>query len=409
MERGARSEKPAIIALGPHPWEEDMWMNRQHLLSRLGARGWPVVYSSGALDLWNRRGEAWAAAGWSARYAPRDNVILYYPGRGLPRYRKCNPYDKWVLRRFVRSMRATTGAVGTAGAIIASFHPSFWPYVAAVPECVVWFHAFDDFPRTPGWTPDDAAMLTNLTQRADLVTCSSELIRESICNRFYQRCFTVENGADVAAFAPTQYGLVEPADLAEIPRPRVLYSGMLNRKVGFGTVACVAASRPRLHWVLVGENREAEILADATLSPHYRACRSLPNVHFLGGKRREQIPDYVHFCDVLAMCYRMDGEGWWKSIFPLKLHEYMASGKPVVSSRLHALVKFEPLLPLCANDEEWIRAIDRALAGTFSSRESVAIRRRVAEANSWDRKVDELEGHLEGLASRSLTDRRSRT
>jgi hypothetical protein len=46
--------KLPIVAFAPHPWKESEWMNRQQLLSRMGKRGWPVIYSQGAMDIWQR-------------------------------------------------------------------------------------------------------------------------------------------------------------------------------------------------------------------------------------------------------------------------------------------------------------------------------------------------------------------
>jgi len=385
-----------ILALSHHPWGEDAWMNRQHLLSRLARRGWPVAYSTGALDLWQRRTSDWQSSRLLPRSHTRDRVLILEPGKLTPRYQRFSSYDRWVLRRHMRRMLSRLRAHSPHSAIIACFHPMFWPYIDVFSGSRVWFHAFDDYRGTAGWAPHDEIMLRLLTERADLITCSSTIIHESICGDS-PKCFTLENGADVRAFTARAFPPPVPDDLADIPQPRVLYTGALNRKVDFKTIADVASSRPGLHWVLLGEMYDAAVLGDPTLAPHYTRCRSLPNVHFMGPRPHGSVCRYVHHCDVLAMCYRVAGDGWWRSGFPLKLHEYLASGKPVVSSPLLVLRPFSHLFLLCEGRDAWTSAIERCLRGEFSSPSQIAERLAVAQANSWDAKVDDLERRLLGL------------
>ncbi|HEX2115732.1 MAG TPA: glycosyltransferase, partial [Alphaproteobacteria bacterium] len=179
--------------------------------------------------------------------------------------------------------------------------------------------------------------------------------------------------------------------------PRIGYVGRINRKVDFATIAAVARAKPDWHWVLVGPVQTTGMGApdqDPQIAESYRASRQLSNVHFLGSKTHTDLPAYVGHMDVNTLCYRPD-EGWWRFGSPLKLHEYLATGRPVVGTGLPDLMAFAGVIAVARSTEEWQRALEGALADR--SPQAVDVRRDVASANSWDKRVDELEQHLRAM------------
>jgi hypothetical protein len=92
------------------------------------------------------------------------------------------------------------------------------------------------------------------------------------------------------------------------------------------------------------------------------------------------------------MCYRIDGNGWWLRGSPLKLHEQLAAGRPVVGAALDAVRPFAHVLDVVRTHEEWMAAIERALSSGGVG--TPARRRAVALQNSWDRRIDVLERWL---------------
>ncbi len=102
---------------------------------------------------------------------------------------------------------------------------------------------------------------------------------------------------------------------------------------------------------------------------------------------------------VNTICYRGD-EGWWTSAMPLKLHEYLATGNPVVSIDLPDLREHDDVVALVNGVDGWRRAIKTALSDR--SPNAAARRRDVALANSWEDRVDRLEQLLETMRSGRL-------
>ena len=96
------------------------------------------------------------------------------------------------------------------------------------------------------------------------------------------------------------------------------------------------------------------------------------------------------------MCYRSVSGGWWTAIYPLKLHEYLASGKPVVGTNLDVLQEFQSVVAIAETAEDWLRALSAAVdaGGTGTKHE----RQNVALQNSWDSRVEVLVGWLEDFA-----------
>ncbi len=270
------------------------------------------------------------------------------------------------------------------------FDPQFVPYIRHLEPCDVVYHAYDDFSGQPGWTDEKASLQRQLLERADMVSASSEAIARSLN---FPHVRVLQNGADVEAFLGAT-NQPEPADLTDIPHPRIGYVGTLNRKVDFPMIAQIAGERPDWHWVLVGRIERQELENDPELSEAFHACRTKTNVHLLGQKHRSEIPAYVGNMDINTMCYRHGGTGWWNAVSPLKLHEYFSSGQPVISAPVPAVMTFSELLEVAESPQDWIDHLTQLLKEPDSR---TAARVNVALKNSWNNRVDVYEKWLEEM------------
>lgn len=384
--------RPACYAFSTNAWQGP-WMNRQQLLSRLGHRGWPVIYSTGVPSVWERNSTSWRMAPLFGRQYESDGVRVDIAGRFLPVWPSRPRYNDWVVARYCAALKRRGRVPRGREGIAYLFLPEFLSYAHSLGCRYLVYHAVDDYAQTSGWTREMERLQEAAVARADLVLATTEdtLSRLPAGGSAPRR--VLHNGADVAAFASGP-GLPCPEDLARIPHPRICYVGVLNLKVDFNVIAAIARARPAWQWVMVGPTIRGlgHPSSDPKLAEGYEICCRLSNVHFLGTKTVGELPAYVGHADVNVMCYRHQEAGWWNAGYPLKLHEYLAAGRPVVSAPLTSVKPFAHVVDLAGSDVEWMRALDRAfLHGGVGTLEG---RRAVAWENTWDLRVDQLENWL---------------
>lgn len=370
-------------------------MNRQHLLSRLAIRGWRVAYSSGALCWWDRKGSGWTSNPFFGRILELDGVTTFSPGRLAARWPRLASWDSWAIEHHSRWIRRRVACDDTE-VVVMLFHPLLFRYVRYLEPCKVHLHVFDVYSKQSWWRAEHTAMLGAALKRADLVTAVSEPIARSLT--WSQPIRILPNGVDFDSFASSLVSADdEPLDLRTLGRPRIGYVGTLNRKVDFRLIQRIAELESTWNWVLIGRTEEDDIQADVQQYEAFSACRRLSNVHFLGERHHGEIARYLRAFDVNAMCYRVDGDGWWSSGYPLKLHEYLAAGQPVVSASMEAVLPFSGTVAIAQDFADWRMKLSSAIA-ECSDPEARRGRQAVARSNSWDIRVDELERLLREIA-----------
>lgn len=201
----------------------------------------------------------------------------------------------------------------------------------------------------------------------------------------------IPNGVDYSAYATPG---VEPSDLAPIPHPRIGYSGYVKRQLDWELIENLVDRHPGYSWVFVGA------LLHEDLRDRLDALGSRPNVHFLGAKPTPELSRYPQHFDVCLMPYVNDG--YTRYIFPLKLFEYLASGRPAVGTPIRSLVEFSHMIGLAESPEEWSTEIAAALEPAAMAPERVKARRQLARRHDWDVHAARIEGLIEsGLGVRS--------
>ena len=189
--------------------------------------------------------------------------------------------------------------------------------------------------------------------------------------------YHVPNGVDYEWFQQKAGSSEIPDDIRSIRGPIAGYVGSIYGWLDFDMIAETARRRSDISFVFVGPlehpGRRAE-LERAT------------NVHWLGRKPYAEMPLYIKAFDVCLIPFRSGRVA--ETTNPVKLFEYFALGKPVITTRVADLEPFEDLLHVVSNPEEFAEALDRSLR---PDGESVHERRReVARAHSWKTQVDRM-------------------
>jgi glycosyltransferase involved in cell wall biosynthesis len=123
----------------------------------------------------------------------------------------------------------------------------------------------------------------------------------------------------------------------------------------------------------------------------------LPNVVSLGTLPLADVPAVIAGANACLMPYRADG--WADTLFPLKLIEYLAAGKPVVSTPIRAAREFADVVTLASDQAEFAEALEAAVATDSPD----ARRRRIERVDgfSWERRIDQMQNAIEAAAGRA--------
>lgn len=395
---GNESMLPPVVAFSPNRWDEP-WTSRHRIATGLAARGWPLLYSSGPLSTWERGSEAWARAGLFGGTRWGKGVLVDVPGRLEAYWPRSTAWRRVAFGQHARRLRRTAGREARRQRPFTAFlfHPRYWPEARSLnPDRVVYF-AYDAISLAPGWTEELAGLECGLVERADLIVAYSRNMFDYMPERAARIGREMPTGVDIEHFAGAA-GLDCPPDLAAVPSPRVGYTGHINQKLDLVTMAAVARAAPRLNFVFVGPagpGNGGSFPGHPMETQAWAELIALPNVRHLGPRTFAEVPAYMANMDVNVMCYRLEG-GWWQAGYPLKMHEYLAVGKPVVATALATIRPFGSVIDIVEGTGQWVAALGRALdQGGVGTPEQ---RLTVARANSWDKRLDDLHGWMRETA-----------
>lgn len=178
--------------------------------------------------------------------------------------------------------------------------------------------------------------------------------------------------------------LREPKDLADLGRPRLIYVGLIDKRIDPNLLAHLGQAHPEWEIVMVGP-------VDSRLFDQASVEQAAPNVTFLGSKKYYELPAYLANCDVYLMPWIVND--LTRHINPTKTLEYMAAARPVVSISLPDLENlFADSVGLATTYDEFVQQCEAALAG--QRWEMVARGLERAWEFAWNTVVNEMESHV---------------
>jgi UDP-galactopyranose mutase len=244
-----------------------------------------------------------------------------------------------------------------------------------ITEYVLWYYTPMAIPFTEGLEPlgvvydcmDELSLFrgaprelldreSKLLAAADLVFTGGQSLYEAKRER-HPRVHPFPSSIEAEHFRQAREACPEPADQAALPRPRMGYFGVIDERLDLDLIAAVADARPDWQIVMVGPV--------VKIDPESLPRRA--NLHYLGMKGYADLPLYLSGWDVALMPFAQNEST--RFISPTKTPEYLAGGRPVVSTPVRDVVKpygEEGLVEIAdaANTpEEFVAAIERALSG----------------------------------------------
>ncbi len=270
----------------------------------------------------------------------------------------------------VRSVRKASTQMRLRGPVVVATVPNACDYAARLGASRIVYYCVDDFGSWPGLQHDLVrSMEVELIASSDaLVATSQHLFRKLAAAGKPLHLLT--HGVDLDLFA--EQSTIEHECLAGIPRPRAGYVGLFDERSDQRMLASLAARMPDFSFVITGP-----VVTDVT------RLRQCSNVHFTGPVAYSRLPSLFRGLDVLLIPYEVNELS--AAISPLKLKEYLATGKPVVSTPIaEALLQAEHIR-IAASMEEWELALRSALSIDTKLRREAMLRALASE--SWVEKA----------------------
>ena len=261
-----------------------------------------------------------------------------------------------------------------------------------IENCVVWFYTpmmirfadglepaaivydcMDELSMFKGAPPELIPREDELFERADLVFTGGQSLFEAKRDK-HPAVYAFPSSIDVEHFEQALNVEKEPADQKDIPHPRIGFCGVIDERTDIELLREIAELRPEYQYIMIGPI----VKIDENDLPH------LDNIHYLGGKDYSDLPAYIGGWDVAMMPFALNDST--RFISPTKTPEYLAAGRPVVSTAIRDVVRpygEKGLVHIAATAEEFVRAIETAL-----SEESENRRAKAAEhlaTMSWDK------------------------
>jgi UDP-galactopyranose mutase len=355
----ADAAPPALVCFSHLRWHF-VTQRPQHLLTRC-ARDRRVFFWE---EPWFDADENHAGTPTLERMEVAPNLVVLRPH--LPRAGNADDMQRALLDTFMAENNLKRFVRWYYTPMALAFTDHLEP-LATVYDCM------DELTGFLGAPPELAPREQTLFSLADVVFTGGISLYEAK-RRQHPNVHAFPSSIEVEHFAQAKANPLEPADQAAIPYPRAGFFGVLDERFDRELVAAVAALRPEVHFVFLGP----VVKIDPATLPQ------AANVHYLGGKSYQELPSYIAHWQVALLPFALNEST--RFISPTKTPEYLAAGKPVVSTPIHDVVSGygnAGLVAIASTPWEFAEAIDRALEPQPRSwHEAVAA--KLAQG-SWDR------------------------
>jgi len=206
---------------------------------------------------------------------------------------------------------------------------------------------------------------------------SEELLKRA--RRYNSNSYFLGSGAPIEMFQNTDENFI-PSDIKEIRKPIIGYVGTIGERIDVPLLLKISDNFPDGSLVIIGKLLKDRIDADIPDELEKKG-----NVYFLGEKDYELLPLYISHFKVGIIPYIPEK---MKLNEPTKHYDYLAAGKPVVSTALVELVRFKDLILIAATHDEFLKLLREAI--NKDDVDSSRKRLNFIEKNSWSARADEI-------------------
>jgi UDP-galactopyranose mutase len=274
------------------------------------------------------------------------------------------------------------------------YTPMAVPFTHQFKAAAVIYDCMDELSAFKGAHPELQAREAHLFKLADLVFTGGRSLYEAKQHQ-HANIHAFPSSIDVAHFAQARNLIEDPSDQAAIPHPRLGFYGVIDERMDLALLDGIAQARSDWHLVLIGPVAKID---PATLPRH-------PNIHYLGGKSYQELPRYLAGWDIALLPFARNEST--RFISPTKTPEYLAAGKPVVSTSIRDVVRpygEAGLVQIADSVPAFVEAIATVLEQDSTDLEWLNRVDAYLSQNSWDRTWQSMNELIESaIATRKDT------
>lgn len=256
--------------------------------------------------------------------------------------------------------------------------------IATIYDCM------DELSAFKGASPALREREQQLFKCANLVFTGGQSLYEAKRN-LHNSVYAFPSSIDHSHFARARKQLDEPEDQLNIPHPRLGFFGVIDERFDIELLKNMATDRPEWQFVMIGP----VVKIDPSILPRH------DNIHYLGGKSYKDLPSYLAGWDVALLLFARNEST--RFISPTKTPEYLAAGKPVVSTSIRDVVRpygDEKLALIADESADFVRAVEELLAQNESERKEWLARvDKFLSQMSWDDTWARMSQLIEGVSS----------
>lgn len=255
--------------------------------------------------------------------------------------------------------------------------------LCAVYDCMDELSAFKNAPETlPAFEKD-------LFRRVDLVFTGGQSLWEAKRNQ-HRAVYSFPSSIDASHFGKARTAKTDPIDQADIPHPRLGFFGVIDERFDRELLDQVALRKPDWNFVIIGPVVKID---PETLPKH-------ANIHYLGGKKYDELPAYLAGWDIALLLFARNEST--RFISPTKTPEYLAAGKPVISTSIRDVVRpygEMKLVEIADTPDEFIYAAEKILSRSSDAEWLARVDSFLANV-SWDKTWKQMSDLIDAVIER---------
>ncbi len=298
-----------------------------------------------------------------------------------------NPYDTEIIKEQIKNSEKLLGLKNT---VLWSYHPFSAEFFESNEYSYKIFDAVDDWTKHDIHTKNKSRIMyayNKISKNADTIFGVSE----EVIKLFNKNANTnwIPNGVNLDHFMgkknPPNTEHNEPEFVSEVKSfkgSRVGYLGIIENRLDSKLIQTLAKSMPDIHFVFAGKvfkNFEGKFLEE------------IRNIHFIDQIAYKDTPKFLRLMDVGIVPHKITE--FTKSMNPLKIYEYLASGIPVVTTPVAGSELFIGNISIAKNTKEFESLLKNALSNK-SDQNEIQKRINFVSKFSWDARFSEMLTHI---------------